>query len=68
MADHRQLAVIEIKRILKATGRAYLSLGAPRPLGFVGNAEWERTLNEFRVERRGGLFEKWAVVSLKRQS
>ncbi len=62
MAADRQLAVNEIKRILKPDGQAYLSLGFPPPLGFVGKAEWEQTLAGFRVEQRGGSIEKWAVV------
>ena len=62
MAADRQLSVNEMKRILKADAQAYLSLGAPPPLGFVDKAEWEKILKEFRVERRGGSFEKWAVV------
>jgi len=65
MAEHRQQAVNEIKRILAPTGQAYLSLGGPPPLGFVDGAEWERILAGFRVERRGGFFQKWAVVSRK---
>jgi len=65
MNADRQLAVNEMKRILKPDGQAYLSLGAPRPLGYVDKAEWEQTLAGFRVERRGGSFEKWAVVFLK---
>jgi ubiquinone/menaquinone biosynthesis C-methylase UbiE len=65
MADHRQDAVNEIKRILKSGGRAYLSLGFPPPLGFMNRAEWEKILEGFRVERRGGSVQKWAVVSLK---
>jgi ubiquinone/menaquinone biosynthesis C-methylase UbiE len=65
MADQRPDAVKEIKRILKLNGQAYLSLGFPPPLGFVNRAEWEKILEEFRVERRGGSFQKWALVSLK---
>jgi len=65
MRSDRQLSVKEIKRILKPEGQAYLSLGAPTPLGYVNKAEWEQILEEFRVERRGGSFEKWAVVFLK---
>jgi hypothetical protein len=65
MADNRQLSVKEIKRILKLKGLAYLSLGSPPPLGFVNKAEWEKILEEFKVERRGGSIQKWAVVSLK---
>jgi ubiquinone/menaquinone biosynthesis C-methylase UbiE len=68
MTDHRQDAVSEIKRILKPSGQAYLSLGAPwfpPLLGYVNRAEWERTLDGFQVARRGGSLQKWAVVSLK---
>jgi ubiquinone/menaquinone biosynthesis C-methylase UbiE len=68
MSDQRPLAVNEIKRILKPNGQAYLSLGGPRPLGFVNRAEWEKILEGFRVKQRGGFlfgFQKWAVVSTK---
>lgn len=68
MPDQRPLAVKEIKRILKPNGQAYLSLGGPRPLGYVNRAEWEKVLEGFRVKRRGRVlfgFQKWAVVSAK---
>ena len=65
MADHRQSAVNEIRRILKPGGQAYLSLGSPPPLGFVGRAEWEKILEGFSVERRGGFLQKWALVTKK---
>jgi len=68
MSDQRPLAVKEIKRILKPDGQAYLSLGGPRPLGYVNRAEWEKILEGFRVKRRGHVlfgFQKWAVVSTK---
>ena len=65
MADHRQLSVKEIKRILKPKGQAYLSLGAGPPFGFVDQAEWEKILEGFTVERGGSYKEKWAVVFLK---
>jgi hypothetical protein len=67
MAHDRQLSVNEIKRILKAKGQAYLSLGAGPPLGFVDQAEWEKILKEFRVEQGGSYKEKWAVVSVKQE-
>jgi SAM-dependent methyltransferase len=70
MSDQRPLAVNEIKRILKPNGQAYLSLGGPRPLGFVNRAEWEKILEGFRVKRRGRFlfgFQKWALVSAKQQ-
>jgi ubiquinone/menaquinone biosynthesis C-methylase UbiE len=62
MADHRQEAVSEIKRILKPEGQAFLSLGAHPPLGFVNRAEWKKILEGFRVERSDGLSQKWALV------
>jgi ubiquinone/menaquinone biosynthesis C-methylase UbiE len=65
MAEDRPSAVKETKRILKPTGKAYLSLGSPPPLGFVDRAEWERILEGFKVERRGGFLQKWAIVSKK---
>jgi ubiquinone/menaquinone biosynthesis C-methylase UbiE len=64
MVGQRPLAVNEIKRILKPKGQAYLSLGAPPPLGFVNRAEWEKILEGFIVIRRGGFLQKWAVVKL----
>lgn len=67
MPNDRQLSVKEMKRILKPNGQVYLSLGFPPPLGFVDKVEWEETLNGFKVERRGGSIEKWAVVSLKQE-
>ena len=65
MANNRQLSVDEMKRILKSEGKAYLSLGAGPPLGFVDQEEWEKILEGFRVEQGGSFKEKWAVVSLK---
>ena len=65
MYDQRQQAVSEIKRILKPRGKAYISLGATPPLGFVNQAEWEEILAVFKVELGGSFKEKWAVVSLK---
>ena len=67
MANDRQLSVSEIRRILKTTGQAYLSLGAGPPWGFVDQAEWEKILEEFKVEQGGSYKEKWAVVSLKHE-
>ncbi len=63
MPEHRQAAVNEIKRILTPTGHAYLSLGSPPPLGFVGRTEWEKILKGFKVERKGGFLQKWAEVT-----
>jgi SAM-dependent methyltransferase len=63
MPANRESAVNEIKRIMKPDGKAYLSLGSPPPLGHVNRAEWEKILEGFRIERRGGFFQKWALVS-----
>jgi ubiquinone/menaquinone biosynthesis C-methylase UbiE len=65
MVDQRLRAVNEIIRILKPTGKAYLSLGALPPIGFVDRAEWEKILEGFIVERRGGDLQKWVAVSKK---
>ena len=65
MYDQRQQAVSEIKRILKPGGKAYLSLGAAPPFGFVDQPEWEEILAVFKVEQGGSFKEKWVVVSLK---
>ena len=65
MADDRQLSVSEIRRILKPTGHAYLSLGAGPPIGFMDEGEWEEMLKGFRLEQEGSWQKKWAVVSAK---
>jgi len=65
MAGNRQSVVNEIKRIMKPDGKAYLSLGSPPPFGHVNRMEWEEMLEGFRVERRDGFFQKWALVSPK---
>ncbi|MFC1984521.1 class I SAM-dependent methyltransferase [Chloroflexota bacterium] len=67
MANHREAAVNEIKRILKKKGQAHLSLGAGPPFGYVDQGEWEKILERFRVEQGGSYKEKWAVVSLKQE-
>jgi ubiquinone/menaquinone biosynthesis C-methylase UbiE len=65
MVDQRPQAMNEIKRILKPKGKAYLSLGAPPPIGFVDRTEWDKILEGFTVEQRGGYLQKWAAVSKK---
>lgn len=66
MPNGRQLSVNEIKRVLKPTGHAYLSLGAPPPFGYMGSTEWEEMLKGFKVERKSGPLDRWAVVSLNK--
>jgi 2-polyprenyl-3-methyl-5-hydroxy-6-metoxy-1,4-benzoquinol methylase len=65
MENDRQLAVNEIKRILKSSGQAYISLGFPPPLGLVDQEEWDKILEGFRVERGGNFKELWALVTVK---
>ena len=64
MPRDRQRAVTEMKRILKPTGQALLSLGFPPPLGFVDQKEWEQILAGFRIKDGGSFRQRWAVVSL----
>ena len=64
MYDKRQQAVSEIKRILKPSGKAYISLGATPPFGFVDRVEWDEILAGFKVDQGGIFKEKRAVVSL----
>lgn len=65
MAIDRHLAVNEMKRILKPTAKAYLSLGVPPPLGYVDQTEWETILDGFIVEQGGSFKDMWAMVSLQ---
>ena len=65
MPYDRQLSVSEMKRVLKTTGQAFLSLGAGPPIGFMDQAEWEQMLKGFRVEKGGSFKKGWAVVSVK---
>ena len=67
MANHREAAANEIKRILKLKGQAYLSLGAGPPFGYVDQLEWENILEGFKMEQGGSYKEKWAVVSVKQE-
>lgn len=65
MPHDRELFLSEMKRILKPTGHAYLSLGAGPPFGFVDKTEWESILGGFRLEQEGRWQKGWAVVSTK---
>jgi ubiquinone/menaquinone biosynthesis C-methylase UbiE len=65
--QHHESVVNEIKRILKPKGLAYLS-AAKGFYSYMGQAEWERILEAFKVEQRGGdgsfaISERWALVS-----
>jgi SAM-dependent methyltransferase len=65
MSYDRPAAVNEIKRVLKPSGQAYLSLGAHPPMGLVDQAEWENIIDGFNVEGGGSFKEMWAVVGVK---
>jgi SAM-dependent methyltransferase len=65
MAQRREEAVSEIKRILKREGQAYLSLGAGPPFGYVDQAEWDDILEGFKIIQGGSYRGKWALVSPK---
>jgi ubiquinone/menaquinone biosynthesis C-methylase UbiE len=63
--QQHELAVSEMKRVLKQGGKAYLS-AAKGYYSYMGEIEWERILEGFRVEGRGeGSFlgDRWALVS-----
>lgn len=62
---YHEAIVDEMKRILKPSGKAYLSLGFYPPLGFVSKGEWAKILDGFKVEQRDSSRDMWAVVSLK---
>ncbi len=63
MKYYRPLVVNEIKRILKLSGKAYLTGGGP-PWGYVDQVEWDNMLKGFKVEQGGSFKESWALVSL----
>jgi hypothetical protein len=65
MSSDRQLSVNEMKRILKQNGRAYISLGASPPFGFVDKQEWQEIMGQFKIEQGGSYKEKWALLSLE---
>ncbi len=65
--DDLDAVVSEIKRILKANGKAYLVSGLGFP-GYMDNAAWEKIMAEFAVEGRSYPPYKadcWALVALK---
>jgi ubiquinone/menaquinone biosynthesis C-methylase UbiE len=63
MATDRAAAVAEMKRVLKPTGHAYLSLGATPPLGYVDEPEWNDILSGFDVVEGGDYRHRWAIVA-----
>jgi ubiquinone/menaquinone biosynthesis C-methylase UbiE len=69
--EHHESAVNEIRRILKPSGLAYLAAGKSS-CSYVTQADWEKILEGFKVQRRGGDGSsfpahgmRWAVVSTK---
>lgn len=65
MVNNREGAVNEMKRILTPEGKAYISLGAPPPLGLVNENEWDKILEGFIIEDGGIYQDLWVLVSLK---
>jgi ubiquinone/menaquinone biosynthesis C-methylase UbiE len=63
MKSGRQEAVSEMKRILKPTGYAYISLGSGPTLGFVDENEWEELKTKFNLLLGGDFKNMWAVFS-----
>ncbi len=63
-------AVNEIKRIIKPTGRAYLSV-AKSDLAYVNQENWQEILRNFQTEQEGqgrhALTERWAVVTPRQE-
>jgi ubiquinone/menaquinone biosynthesis C-methylase UbiE len=68
--QQHESAVNEMKRILKPGGQAYLS-AARGFYSYMDQAEWEKILERFRIERRGGdgfpSADRWALVSSKQR-
>ena len=68
--QQHESAVKEMKRVLKSKGLAYISV-ARGFYSYVSQPEWEKILEEFRVERRGGdgyftISDRWALVSQRK--
>ena len=67
--QYHESAVNEMKRILKPGGLAYLS-AAKGSHSYISQNEWNKTLEGFKVEQRGGdsytmIEDRWAFVSKK---
>lgn len=65
MTGSRRAAVSEIERVLSPDGAAFLSLGAPPPMGLVNEAEWNAILDRFTVVAGGPFKDLWAIVKTK---
>jgi ubiquinone/menaquinone biosynthesis C-methylase UbiE len=66
--QQRELAVSEMRRILKPEGLAYISV-ARGPWSYVDRPTWEKILEPFKVEQRHdgsmGFGERWATVTAR---
>jgi ubiquinone/menaquinone biosynthesis C-methylase UbiE len=65
--QQHESTVSEMLRILKPTGSAYIS-AAKGFYSYVSRTEWERILEQFKVNQRGGdglfaMADRWALVS-----
>jgi len=63
MENDRMVAVDEIRRILKPSGYAYVSLGAAPPLGLMDENEWNEMLTKFTIQEGGNYQDLWVVLS-----
>jgi ubiquinone/menaquinone biosynthesis C-methylase UbiE len=63
--EHQELAIKEMKRILKPDGKAYLTI-AKGPDSYVDDTRWQEILKNFKVEKNIHTFsikERHALVS-----
>jgi len=63
--EHQELAIKEMKRVLKSDGRIYLTI-AKGSDSYVDDARWQEILKNFKVERKIRTFsrkERHALVS-----
>lgn len=65
--QYHESAVNEMKRILKPSGLAYLSV-ANGKMSYMGIEEWEKILEEFKVKHRENeKSSRWAEVATKQR-
>ena len=65
--QQHELAIEEMKRILKPNGLMYLAVSRG-PWSYVEKDEWEKILEEFKVEQKSDGYpggDRWAVVNKK---
>lgn len=65
MEQDRQLAVAEMKRILRSTGKAFLTVGTPAIMSYVDDAEWQEILQSFKIKASAPNNRVWSIVAVK---